>query len=111
MCCASAALPPLPQSKTLFPAPRVLHIKSPACSISPIFESINDWMASRCSRREWARKALVDFSVLMECSSTFESLPLLPHQNCVSKMGLESNIVCPQTVEAVLQGCAISMDY
>src|SRR5438132_7479231 len=102
MCCASAALPPLPQSKTLLPLLSVLQIISPARSISSNLVSSKVWMDFKCSSREWARSVVIEFSDFGNLLSTLNTpnptRPALVHPSDAAPPG--SPGVGPQHCEA-----------
>src|SRR5688572_11273137 len=54
MCCASAALPPLPQSRIFRPLVRASQITFPDCSMS---ERVKFWIACRCSCRDLVKNS------------------------------------------------------
>src|SRR5437870_2188296 len=64
MCCASAALPPLPQIRILFPFFRARHIRSPAHWIAgkPLLSMSR--ITRKCSSKVSAAKVLVSKSVM-----------------------------------------------
>src|SRR2546428_13987134 len=64
MCCASAALPPLPQIRILFPFFRAWHIRSPACWIAgkPLLSTSR--ITRKCSAKVSDAMLLVSESVM-----------------------------------------------
>src|SRR5215213_2616729 len=54
MCCASAALPPLPQSRIFLPLASASQIIFPDCSISG---SVKFWIVCRCSCRDLVKNS------------------------------------------------------
>src|SRR5687768_15579830 len=80
MCCSSAALPPLPQSKIFRPATRASQIICPDCSMSLILERSSDCRVSRCSWSESVSRLAASFdewlsTLLEEISIVYYSPP------------------------------------